>query len=260
MRVFGKSRGSWEAGMGVSAGLEVAAGSVASALAAQEGGAMRVELCHGLEGGGLTPSYGMLAVVRERLHIPLYVLIRPRGGDFVFSEEEMEVMCGDVECCVRLGCDGVVLGALDPAGEVDMGMMRVLIAAAGSLGVTFHRAIDVSADPGRTLEDVIALGCERVLTSGGRSSALEGAETIAALVAQAAGRVVVMPGAGVSAGNVLELRVRTGAHEFHASARSVVAARRLGAHPYIHDLGGDYDCTDADKVRQLVRLLSQGAS
>ncbi|MCD8456164.1 copper homeostasis protein CutC [Xylella taiwanensis] len=237
--------------------LEVAAGSVAAALAAQQGGAMRVELCNGLDGGGLTPSYGMLGVAREHLHIPLYVLIRPRVGDFVFSAQEMDVMCRDVEYCVRLGCDGVVLGALDPAGDVDMGMMRALIAAAGPLGVTFHRAMDVSADPARTLEDAIALGCERVLTSGARPSALEGAETIAALVVQAAGRIVVMPGAGVSAGNVVQLRVLTGAYEFHASARRVVAARRLGPHPYIRDLGGDYACTDADKVRQIVTLLSQ---
>ncbi|HHW4678272.1 MAG TPA: copper homeostasis protein CutC [Xylella sp.] len=237
--------------------LEVAAGSVASALAAQDGGAMRVELCGGLEGGGVTPSYGTLAVVRERLHIPLYVLIRPRVGDFVFSGQEMDVMCRDVESCVRLGCDGVVLGALDPFGDVDMGMMRVLMAAAAPLAVTFHRAIDVSADPARTLEDVIALGCERVLTSGARPNALEGADIIAALVVQAAGRIVVMPGGGVSAGNLMQLRVRTGAHEFHASARSVVAARRFGIHPHIRDLGGDYDCTDKDKVRQMVTLLSQ---
>lgn len=127
----------------------------------------------GLDGGGLTPSFGTLAVVRERLQIPLYVLIRPRVGDFVFDAAEVEAMRRDVEQCVRLGCDGVVLGALDPHGQVDMGTMRVLIAAAGSLGVTFHRAIDVSADPSRALEDAITLGCERVLTSGSRASALE---------------------------------------------------------------------------------------
>lgn len=155
-------------------GLEVAADSVGSALAAQDGGAIRVELCGGLDGGGLTPSFGTLAVVRERLHIPLYVLIRPRVGDFVFDAAEVEVMRRDVEQCVRLGCDGVVLGALDPQGQVDLPAMRALIEAAGTLGVTFHRAIDVSADPARVLEDAITLGCERVLTSGARASALEG--------------------------------------------------------------------------------------
>jgi len=236
-------------------GLEVAADSVASALAAQEGGAMRVELCGGLDGGGLTPSLGTLAVVRERLRIPLYALIRPRVGDFVFDPAEVEVMRRDVEQCVRLGCDGVVLGALDAAGQVDLATMRVLIAAAGSLSVTFHRAIDVSADPARALEDAIALGCARVLTSGARASAFDGVETIAALVRQAGGRITVMPGAGVSEHNIGMLRERTGAREFHASARSAVAAQVLVRHAYIDDLGGDYQRTDAERVRRIVAQL-----
>lgn len=236
-------------------GLEVAADSVGSALAAQDGGAIRVELCGGLDGGGLTPSFGTLAVVRERLHIPLYVLIRPRVGDFVFDAAEVEVMRRDVEQCVRLGCDGVVLGALDPQGQVDMPAMRALIEAAGTLGVTFHRAIDVSADPARVLEDAIALGCERVLTSGARASALEGVETIAALVRQAGERISIMPGAGVSAANVQALRIGTGAREFHASARGPMAAQVHAPHPYITDLGGDYQRTDVARVRSIVQLL-----
>ncbi|MBB3778470.1 copper homeostasis protein [Xanthomonas campestris] len=238
-------------------GLEVAADSVGSALAAQEGGAMRVELCGGLDGGGLTPSFGTLAVARERLQIPLYVLIRPRVGDFVFDAAEVEVMRRDVEQCVRLGCDGVVLGALDPLGQVDMGTMRVLIAAAESLGVTFHRAIDVSADPARALEDAIALGCERVLTSGARASALEGIDTIAALVQQAGDRISIMPGAGVSESNVLALRNGTGAREFHASSRGPVAAQVHAPHAYISDLGGDYQRTDVARVRRIVGLLQE---
>ncbi|WP_172453194.1 copper homeostasis protein CutC [Xanthomonas arboricola] len=238
-------------------GLEVAADSVGSALAAQEGGAMRVELCGGLDGGGLTPSFGTLAVVRERLQIPLYVLIRPRVGDFVFDAAEVEVMRRDVEQCVRLGCDGVVLGALDPHGQVDIPTMRVLTAAAGSLGVTFHRAIDVSADPPRALEDAIALGCERVLTSGARASAMEGVDTIAALVQQAGDRISIMPGAGVSESNVLALRASTGAREFHASSRGPVAAQVHAPHAYISDLGGDYQRTDVARVRRIVGLLQQ---
>ncbi|MCC4633588.1 copper homeostasis protein CutC [Xanthomonas dyei] len=239
-------------------GLEVAADSVGSALAAQDGGAMRVELCGGLDGGGLTPSYGTLAVVRERLQIPLYVLIRPRVGDFVFDADEVEAMRSDVEQCVRLGCDGVVLGALDRHGQVDMATMRVLIDAAGSLGVTFHRAIDVSADPARALEDAIALGCERVLTSGARASALEGVDTIAALVRQAGERISVMPGAGLSESNLRTVRQQTGAHEFHASARSVIAAQVPAPHPYIRDLGGDYQRTDIVRVKQMVDALQHG--
>ncbi len=245
--------------MSAAGGLEVAADSVASALAAQQGGAMRVELCGGLDGGGLTPSWGTLAVVRERLRIPLYVLIRPRVGDFVFSEAEVEVMRRDVEQCVRLGCDGVVLGALDRDGEVDDATMRALIEAAGTLGVTFHRAFDLSADPARALEQVIALGCERVLTSGARETAEQGAELIAALVRQAAERLSVMPGSGVSENNLGALRLRTGAHEFHGSARGPVASRARVRHPHIDSLGGDYQQTDVERVRRMVALL-EGAS
>jgi copper homeostasis protein len=238
-------------------GLEVAADSIGSALAAQAGGAMRVELCGGLDGGGLTPSFGTLAVVRDRLTIPLYVLIRPRVGDFVFDAAEVEAMRRDVEQCVRLGCDGVVLGALDPAGEVDMATMRVLIAAAGSLGVTFHRALDVSADPRRALEDVIALGCERVLTSGARETAEEGVGLIAELVRQAGTRLSVMPGSGVSDANLARLRALTGAREFHGSARGTLASRALTSHPHVRSLGGDRMQTDVERVRRMVALLAE---
>jgi len=238
-------------------GLEVAADSIGSALAAQAGGAMRVELCGGLDGGGLTPSFGTLAVLRDRLTIPLYVLIRPRVGDFVFDDAEVEAMRRDVEQCVRLGCDGVVLGALDPAGEVDMDTMRVLIAAAGSLGVTFHRAIDVSADPRRALEDAIALGCERVLTSGARETAEEGAALIAELVEQAGTRLSVMPGSGVSDANLARLRALTGAREFHGSARGPLASRALVPHPHVRSLGGDRMQTDVERVRRMVALLAE---
>ncbi|MDR6673845.1 copper homeostasis protein [Xanthomonas translucens] len=235
----------------------MAADSIGSALAAQAGGAMRVELCGGLDGGGLTPSFGTLAVLRDQLRIPLYVLIRPRVGDFVFDEAEVEAMRRDVEQCVRLGCDGVVLGALDPAGEVDMATMRVLVAAAGSLGVTFHRAIDVSADPRRALEDAIALGCERVLTSGARETAEEGAALIAELVQQAGARLSVMPGSGVSDTNLARLRALTGAREFHGSARGPLASRALAPHPHVRSLGGDRMQTDVERVRRMAALLAE---
>ena len=151
--------------------LEIAANSVASALAAQEGGAGRVELCTALELGGLTPSHAQIALARERLRIPLYVLIRPRAGDFLYGELECETMLRDVETCASLGCDGVVLGVLDAEGRVDTARCRPLIAAAGKLGVTFHRAFDLSRDPAQALDEIVALGCERILTSGMQGSA-----------------------------------------------------------------------------------------
>ncbi|WP_017915247.1 copper homeostasis protein CutC [Xanthomonas sp. SHU 308] len=238
-------------------GLEVAADAIGSALAAQDGGAMRVELCGGLDGGGLTPSFGTLAAVRDRLRIPLYVLIRPRVGDFVFDAAEVEAMRRDVEQCVRLGCDGVVLGALTADGEVDTATMRELIAVAGPLGVTFHRAFDVSADPRRALEDVIALGCERVLTSGARETAEEGADLIAELVQQAGARLSVMPGSGVTEANLAQLRARTGAREFHGSARGPLASRATSPHPHVRSLGGDRMQTDVARVRRMVALLEE---
>lgn len=235
--------------------LEIAANSVASALAAQQGGADRVELCTALELGGLTPSHAQIALARERLRIPLYVLIRPRAGDFLYGELECETMQRDIETCAALGCDGVVLGVLDAEGEVDMPRCRALIAAAGTLGVTFHRAFDLCRDPARALEDIVALGCERVLTSGAQASAIEGAALIRELVAQAAGRLAVMPGAGITAQNIAALAAATGAHEFHASAKS----RQPSGMRHRRAVLADMECgelrSDAGQVRALATAL-----
>jgi len=235
--------------------LEISAGSLASALAAQEGGADRVELCDNLAEGGTTPSYGAIAVARDRLRIPLYVLIRPRGGDFLYDAAERAAMVADIEACVRLGCDGVVIGALDADGEVDAAVCREQIAAAGSLGITFHRAFDAARDPGRALEAAVALGCERILTSGGAADAFAGADRIAALVAQAAGRIALMAGAGVTPQNIAELARRAGVRELHASAK----APRRSAMRYRNDalagLSPDWSQSDAQRVRDLVAAL-----
>ncbi|MGC1549021.1 MAG: copper homeostasis protein CutC [Rhodanobacter sp.] len=235
--------------------LEVAANSVTSALTAQEGGAGRVELCTALELGGVTPSFAQIAMAREHLSIPLYVLIRPRGGDFVYSDRECELMLRDIETCVELGCDGVVLGVLDAEGKVDMVRCRELVAAARGLGVTFHRAFDVSLDPLQTLEDVIALGCERVLTSGTRDSAVDGASLIHTLIAQAAGRLTVMPGAGITAQNIAGLAQATGAREFHASAKHSLPSRMQQHRQALSGLDGSELCTDLVQVREIVAAL-----
>jgi copper homeostasis protein len=235
--------------------LEIAANSLASALAARDGGADRIELCSALEVGGLTPSPAIIALARERLSIPLYVLIRPRAGDFVYSEIEIETMRRDVEACVALGCDGVVIGALDAHGDVDKRACRALIAAAGTLGVTFHRAIDVSRDPAQALEDIVAFGCERVLTSGAAATAADGAVAVAALVRQAADRLVVMPGGGIDATNASVLRRTTGASEFHASAKRALPSRRTGAGARLDGMAQGEVRTDVDAVRALVRAL-----
>jgi copper homeostasis protein len=235
--------------------LEVAANSVASALAAQAGGAGRVELCSALELGGLTPSHATIAMARERLRIPLYVLIRPRAGDFLYDDEECEAMRRDVETCVALGCDGVVLGVLDADGDVDMERCYGLLAAAGHLGITFHRAFDLVRDPRRALDDAIALGCERVLTSGGQASALEGAPLIREMIAQAGERIAIMPGAGVTAANLATLAAATGAREFHASAKRQLASGMRHRQPRLADMQGGELRSDEAQVRALVQAL-----
>ncbi|WP_449428361.1 copper homeostasis protein CutC [Rhodanobacter umsongensis] len=239
--------------------LEIAANSVASALAAQAGGAGRVELCTALELGGLTPSHAQVALARERLTIPLYVLIRPRAGDFLYSDLECEAMQRDIETCVALGCDGVVLGALDAEGRVDTARCRTLIAAAGKLGVTFHRAYDLSRDPAQALEDIVALGCERILTSGTQASAPDGAALIRELVVQAAGRLVVMPGAGVTAQNIAALAASTGAHEFHASAKRQLLSGMHHRRPLLSDMEGGELRSDVAQVRALLAALQASA-
>jgi copper homeostasis protein len=240
--------------------LEIAANSVASALAAQEGGAGRVELCTALELGGLTPSRAQIALARERLRIPLYVLIRPRAGDFLYSELECETMRRDIEVCVALGCDGVVLGVLDAEGQVDMPRCRSLIAAAGNLGVTFHRAFDLTCDPLSSLSDLIQLDCERVLTSGTQASALQGAELIRQLVELSAGRIVVMPGAGVDAGNIHKLQQITGASEFHASAKRQHPSGMQWQPALLKDMQDGELRSDVEQIQGIAAALNAAAA
>ena len=236
--------------------LEIAANSVASALAAQAGGASRVELCSALELGGLTPSPSTIAMVRERLQIPVYVLIRPRAGDFLYNDLECEAMLRDIEYCTAQGCEGVVIGVLNADGHVDKARCQPLVDAAGKLGVTFHRAFDLAHTPAQALEDIIALGCERVLTSGGKATALEGAEAIRQWIEQAAGRIAIMPGAGVSAQNVAALKAATGASEFHASAKEALPSGMRWQPDGLRDMQGGEWRSEVEQVGALVAALA----
>lgn len=240
--------------------LEIAADSLASALAAQAGGAGRIELCANLGEGGVTPSCGTVAAARDRLAIPLYVLIRPRAGDFLYSAEELDAMCRDIEACARLGCDGVAIGALDVDGDVDAAACRTLIAAAGAMDVTFHRAFDAARDPRAALETLVALGCGRVLTSGACASALEGVDAIAAHVRQAAGRIGVMAGAGIRPDNAARIARDTGVREVHASARGPKRSAMRHRNPALAGLDPDRMQTREETVRALVRALRPEAS
>lgn len=239
--------------------LEVCANSVISAVAAQEGGATRVELCDNLSDGGTTPSAGQILLARKLLHIKIYVLIRPRGGDFLYNDAEFEIMKADIRHCIEAGCDGVVIGMLTPEGHVDKPRCKELveIAKQWGLGVTFHRAIDMAADIHQALEDIIEIGCERVLTSGGKTTAIEGASVIASLVQQSAGRISIMPGCGVDENNVNDIVRFTGAKEVHSTAKTRVSSHMLYRNDHILMGGVDVDeysviVTNADRVKAIL--------
>jgi copper homeostasis protein len=237
--------------------LEIASNSLSSALAAQAGGADRIELFDNLSEGGTTPSHGSIALARERLHIPLFVLIRPRPGDFCYDADETEIMLRDIAQCRALGCDGVVIGALATDGLIDVPLCRDLIQAAGSLQVTFHRAFDAARDLSQALEQVIALGCQRVLSSGGQASAESGASMLASLVTQAAGRISVMAGAGITSANIAALAARTGCVELHASAKSVRRSSMSYQNPALLGLSPDWSVTELTEVAALRSALDR---
>src|SRR5574338_1474577 len=174
--------------------VEACVDSVESALAAERGGANRLELCDALFDGGTTPSAGMIAACKERVSTPVFVIIRPRGGGFVYSLPELDVMRRDIVAARGLGADGVVIGALRADGSIHEEHTRSLVDAAGETPVTLHRAFDVTPDLGRALETLIACGVSRVLSSGGAPTAREGAERLGSLVRQAGDRLVVMAG------------------------------------------------------------------
>lgn len=199
--------------------LEICAYSLESCCNAELGGADRIELCGGMGEGGTTPSYGMITMAKERVSIPLYVMIRPRGGDFVYTDEEIEVMRRDIRMAKEIGVAGVVLGVLLPDGNVDVARNKELVELAKPLGVTFHRAFDLTPDAEKALEDVIASGAERILTSGQQSSAPLGAALLGRLVTRAAGRIEIMAGAGVNPWNAAEL-MGQGIHVFHFTAKA----------------------------------------
>ncbi len=199
--------------------LEICCFNLESALIAADTGADRVELCADPTGGGTTPPLGLVRAVRKKISIELYPIIRIRGGDFLFSEEEFGVMLQDIELCKSAGCDGVVIGMLLSDGRVDKFHSAILVEKAYPMGVTFHRAFDWTRNPFESLEDIVDIGCERILTSGQQSTAILGAGLIKDLVKKSAGRIIIMPGSGVRASNIADLKWETGAREFHSSAR-----------------------------------------
>jgi len=240
--------------------LEVCANSYASALAAQNGGAQRVEFCDNLAEGGTTPSYAQIALAKKNLSIEVWPIIRPRGGDFLYSELEFELMKEDIKICKSLNCEGVVIGILKEDGTIDKERCAELIRLAQPLQVAFHRAFDMTNDMDQALEDLIALDIKRVLTSGGASSAPLGAERLAQLVKKANGRITIMPGAGINEQNIAELIKQTGATQFHASAKEFVSSkmkfRNTETKMGTIDDEYRYELTSETKVKALVDCIN----
>lgn len=234
--------------------LEICAGTLNSALIAQANGADRVELCDNLAEGGTTPSAGMISQCKKLLHIPFFPIIRPRGGDFVYSQNEFEVMREDIILCRKLNCEGVVIGILKKDGSVDMERCSELIALAGSMQITFHRAFDRCKDMAGSLEDIIQLGCHRILTSGGKVHAIDALDKLKSLVEQAGSRISIMPGSGITHHNLNEILLETGASEFHTTAKKRSAAIPDPIYPDGMDPSSYFE-TDAENVRLLKGTL-----
>ena len=198
--------------------LEICCYNLESALIAQKAGAHRIELCADPADGGTTPAFGLIKTARKKLDIPLYPIIRARGGDFLYSEEEFEIMRNDVVLCRKSGCDGAVIGILQTNGKVDKKRCLQLLELAYPMGVTFHRAFDWTVNPFEALEDIIDIGCERILSSGQQPDAIQGASLLADLVKQADHRITIMAGGGVRSIHITDLARQTHCTEFHSSA------------------------------------------
>jgi copper homeostasis protein len=246
--------------------VEACVDSVASALAAERGGAGRLELCDNLFDGGTTPSAGMISAVKAAVRIPVFVIVRPRGGGFVYTTDEIGVMRLDVEAAKMLGADGIVIGVLGRDGRIEEEQLRILMTAAGEFaregGVTFHRAFDFARDQEQALEVLIQCGVSRVLTSGGAATALEGVGAIAALARRAAGQIAVMAGGGVREEHVLEIVQRAGVREVHVRGTRPVRTLMQGGRDGIRlrkalpaDEGA-WEETDERRIREFVRLAN----
>ncbi len=242
--------------------IEICAANIQSAMAAQSGGASRIELVDNLFEGGTTPSFGTIRTALDLLTIDIMVMIRPRGSDFCYSDLEFEIMKRDIERCRELGVHGVVFGILRKDGTVDKARTRELVDLARPLEVTFHRAFDVTPDPFQALEAIIDCGVDRILTAGQQNTVPEGLQLICGIVERTAGRISIMPGSGIHEGNIKDIRNATGAREFHLTARepvdSVMTFRKgdifMGGLPQIPEY--KIFVSNADRIRKIVTLVS----
>lgn len=241
--------------------LEICVDSVESAINAQIAGADRVELCDNLPEGGTTPSFGTIKSARENLTLGLHVIIRPRGGDFLYTEGEYNIMKRDIEKCGEIGADGVVIGILRSDGAVDTERTAELVRFAKPMSVTFHRAFDMCSDPVKGLEDILSAGARRILTSGQKNTVPEGASLIRKLVEQAGSRIIIMPGSGLDESNISAMAKATGAVEFHLTGRKTVESKMVFRRNGI-PMGGVPDIpefsrkvADPERIRKIINIL-----
>ncbi len=238
--------------------IEIATTDFTTTKSAVEGGADRIELCAALTEGGTTPSYGTIKRCRENFNVSLFPIIRSRSGDFLYSDEEFQIMMDEVKLCRQLGCDGVVIGLLQADGTIDKVRTAKLVEAAYPLEVTFHRAFDRCKDPFAALEQLIEIGCQRILTSGQQPAAPQGMELLAQLIKTAAERITIMPGSGVRKENIRELAEKTGAVEFHSSLRSKSQSKMDFIHPAFAKSEESYTnpAIDPEEVKALRQALN----
>jgi copper homeostasis protein len=228
--------------------IEIATSDFVTTSAAVAGGADRIELCSNLGEGGTTPSYGTIYQCREKFSVSLYPIIRPRGGDFLYTDDEYDIMLHDTKLCKQLGCDGIVVGILNADGTIDMKRTAALIDIAYPMGATFHRAFDRCRDPFEALEQLVQIGCERILTSGQQPTAPEGIDLIAQLNQKADHRLVVMPGSGVRKENIKMLAEKTGCTEFHSSLRGKKKGQMQFIHPAFATSEESYSNNSIDRA------------
>ena len=237
--------------------LEVCAFAIESCRIAEKVGAARVELCANPIEGGTTPAYGTIKQVRDSISIGLYPIIRPRSGNYYYTPDEYQMIKADIMACRSLHCDGISVGTQTIQGEIDTDWLKRIVEWAGPMGVTCNRAFDGTPDPFKALEDIIACGCERVLTSGQQTAAPDAAGLLGQLVQQAGSRIVIMPGAGVKSANLAKLVRASNATEYHSSARVAAPNPLTYINTAVNDYGHVY-IADEEELRKMVAILQQG--
>lgn len=242
--------------MSKSVTLEVCSFNVQSSIIAEKAGAVRVELCDNPIEGGTTPGYGTIKIVREKIAIRLYPILRPRSGNYYYDDEDFEIIKEDIRICKELGCDGISVGVQLVDGQIDVERFKRIVEWAYPMGVTCNRAFDATPDPYKALEDIITAGCERVLTSGQASAAPDAGEVLGKLVKQANGRISIMPGAGVRSANIKKLLQQSGAYEFHTSARKIIPDPMTYQNLGVTDKGSLY-LADEDELRAILKIANE---